>query len=180
MTEYVFGYGSLAARGGWTCELRGHRRRWGVAMDNSRTIAGYKYYVDAPTGERPSVFVAFLDVQAADDGDAVNGVAVPAYPEELASLDRRERNYTRTDVTDAVEPRPGPGRVWTYAGSAEARGRRDRGLDEGSLVVSAEYAALVAECFTRLGADEAARYRASTDDPPCPLADLRRIDLPPA
>jgi hypothetical protein len=124
------------------------------------------------------VFVAFLDVQPGEG--TVNGVAVPVAPADLAALDRRERNYRRVDVTDAAAPRPAAGRIWTYAGSTDARARRERGLAEGNLVVSAEYAALVAESFAALGQDAAARYTASTDDPPCAVADLRRVDVPPA
>ena len=43
MTTFVFGYGSLLRRpGGIPCHLLGHRRAWNVAMDNRRTIPGYK------------------------------------------------------------------------------------------------------------------------------------------
>src|SRR6476619_422472 len=72
-TEYVFGYGSLVrAPGGHVAELIGHERRWGVAMDNTRDLEGYKYYL-APDGSRPAVFVAFLDVAPAA-GASVHGV----------------------------------------------------------------------------------------------------------
>jgi dephospho-CoA kinase len=175
---YVFGYGSLAARAadGRPARLLGRRRSWGVAMDNTRTIPGYKYYVDAATGTRPEVFVAFLDLRPGEDGDAVNGIVFPVTEGELAELDRRERNYRRVEVTGAVIPPPA-GRVWTYAGNPEAKQRRDRGLAVGTLVVDAGYVRLVAEGFTALGAEELDRYRASTDEPPGPLAELRRIDL---
>jgi hypothetical protein len=162
VAEYVFGYGSLVAQGGWACALRGHRRGWGVAMDNARTIPGYKYYVDADTGERPEVFVAFLDVQPADESDGANGLVFPVTAKEMAVLDHRERNYDRVDVTDLIDPPPGGGRVWTYAGSAEGRERRERGLAAGTLVVSAEYARSVVE----------------PPEPPCPVTELRRIDVP--
>ena len=71
--EFVFGYGSLAALGdgvapsrtpraeGFVCDLRGYRRQWGVAMDNSRDLPGYKHYTDA-VGRRhigpPIIFAA--------------------------------------------------------------------------------------------------------------------------
>jgi hypothetical protein len=69
---YVFGYGSLAAAGlaglnrtprreGFVADLEGFERGWGVAMDNTRTVPGYKCYVDR-TGSRPDVCVAFLDL----------------------------------------------------------------------------------------------------------------------
>lgn len=127
-------------------------------MDNSRTIPGYKYYVDARTGERPEVFVAFLDVQPADD--SADGLVFPVTPEELAALDQRERNYERVEVTELVDPRP-DGRVWTYAGSADGRERQERGLAGGTLVVSADYLRLVVD----------------PPEPSCPVAELRRIDL---
>jgi dephospho-CoA kinase len=148
-------------------------------MDNRRTIPGYKYYVDAATGTRPSVYVAFLDVRPSP-GDAVNGLVFAVTSSDLAALDARERNYRRIEVTDAIEPRHAPGRIWTYVGAADARARRERGLAGGTLLVSGEYAALVVAGFAAIGPHELARYRASTDDPPCPVANLRRIDLPPA
>src|SRR5687767_9643026 len=80
----VFGYGSLLeAAGGTPRRLSGHRRRFGVAMDNRRTIPGYKYYLDAATGERPAVFVAFLDI-VEDPGSAVEGISFEVDPATLA------------------------------------------------------------------------------------------------
>lgn len=145
-------------------------------MDNAQTIEGYKYYVDPHSGERPRVFVAFLDVQPADGADATNGVAFRVAARDLAALDARERNYHRIEVTGAVEPRL-DGRVWTYAGTADARDRCERGLAGGNLVVSGDYLTLVDAGFAALGEHALARYRASTDDPPCPVMPLRRVDV---
>lgn len=177
--SYVFGYGSLAAApdGGYVTELRGHRRRWGVAMDNRRDLPGYKWYRLAATGERPAVFVAFLDVVAAD-GPGVNGVCRPVTARELAALDARERNYDRVDVTGLVaEAR---GRVWAYAGSAAGRARLETGVRSGSAAVSRAYREHVEAGFRALGADELAAYHASTDPPPdgCATLDLERVELP--
>lgn len=176
---YVFGYGSLAASpaGGYVTELRGHRRRWGVAMDNRRDLPGYKWYRLASTGERPAVFVAFLDVVAAD-GQAVNGVCRPVTARELAALDARERNYDRVEVTELVaEAR---GRVWAYAGSAAGRARLREGVRSGRAVVSRAYRDQVEAGFRALGPAALAAYRASTDSPPdgCATLDLERVDLP--
>jgi hypothetical protein len=103
----VFGYGSLLeGAAGTPCRLPGHRRRFGVAMDNRRTIPGYKYYLDAATGERPAVFVAFLDI-VEDPGSAVEGLSFEVDAAALAALDDRERNYRRVEVD---------GRLWAYAG----------------------------------------------------------------
>src|SRR3954452_3259035 len=102
---YVFGYGSLAGaleHGGSIARLRGYRRRWAVAMDNRVDLPGYKYYVDAQSGERPAVYVAYLDLEP-DPDNTVNGVAFEATDVELRSLDARERNYERRVVKD--EPR---------------------------------------------------------------------------
>ncbi len=178
--EWVFGYGSLAAdaRGGHAATLRGHRRRWGVAMDNSRDLPGYKWYRQRATGERPAVFVAFLDLVADGDGAAVNGLCLPVDEPLLQRLDARERNYERVDVTDAVErPR---GRVWAYVGSRAARARLARGLRERRAVVSQEYVDDVEHGFRRLGDGALAAYRASTEPlpPGCEALSLERIDLP--
>src|ERR1700734_1150757 len=103
--KYVFGYGSLLSADAepisklTSSRLRGHRRTWNVAMDNSRAIPGYKRYVDPVTGNPPAVFVVFLNI-VADADSHVNGALFPVSEEMLAALDRRERNYERIDVTE--------------------------------------------------------------------------------
>jgi gamma-glutamyl AIG2-like cyclotransferase len=179
--QYVFGYGSLAASlldGGYVTELRGHRRRWGVAMDNRRDLPGYKWYRLAATGARPAVFVAFLDVAPASGGEAVNGVCRPLLDGELASLDARERNYERVDVTALVSE--ARGRVWAYVGSAAGRARLDAGISSGTAALSRAYRAHVEAGFRALGAGELDAFHASTDPPPdgCAPLDLERLDLP--
>ncbi|MDO8186288.1 gamma-glutamylcyclotransferase family protein [Conexibacter sp. JD483] len=179
-TDWVFGYGSLTAdaRDGHAAVLRGYRRRWGVAMDNSRDLPGYKWYRQRATGERPAVFVAFLDLVADRDGSAVNGLCLPVDAPLLERLDARERNYERVDVTTAIEaPR---GRVWTYVGSRAARARLARGLRERRAVVSQEYVDDVEHGFRRLGDGQLDAYRACTEPlpPGCETLSLERIDLP--
>lgn len=177
--EWVFGYGSLAAdlRGGHRATLAGHRRCWGVAMDNRRDLPGYKWYRQRATGARPEAFVAFLDVVA--DGDAsVEGLCLPVDASALRRLDARERNYERVEVTALVTP--ARGRVWTYVGSADGRARLREGRRRGALLISQEYADDVEDAFRRLGDDALAAYRAGTDPPPpgCEIVALERIDLP--
>jgi hypothetical protein len=174
--EFVFGYASLVHDlGGHGCRLEGARRVWGVAMDNGETIPGYKYFVDRESGERPAVFVAFLDLVDAE-GEEVNGLCVPVAAGGLAAIDRRERNYERVDVTDRVT-RP-QGRTWAYAGTAAARERLRQGLDEGRAAVADEYLEAVEGGFAALGGDELERFRRTTAPPPCPLRALKRIDVP--
>ena len=185
--ELVFGYGSLVfdlsfgptrepAEEGFVCDLVGFRRRFDIAMDNAVTVPGYKYYVDAATGERPEVFVTFVNVCASADG-AVNGVAVPVSREGLRELDERERNYERVDVSDAIRPRPAR-RVWTYRGAEDARERYRRGQASGRAVVSREYYEAVVSSFRELGDAEVECFWRSTEPPGCPLADLVLVDLP--
>ena len=145
----VFGYGSLVVAGAETVTLEGWRRAWGVAMDNSVAIPGYKVYEDPRTGERPPVFVAFLDL-VRDPEASVDGALLEA--PDLAALDRRERNYERVEVAEGV---------YAYLGRADARERFERGVRERRAVVTAEYLARVPW----------------PGDPPVPVCDLRRIDL---
>lgn len=162
--ELVFAYGSLAADvtpvGAAT--LPGHRRAWGVAMDNRVDLPGYKAWL-AADGGRPAVFVAFLDLRA-DAGAETSGLLVPA--REIAALDARERNYVRRDVTALVAGAPAGARVWTYAGSPAGRARLLEGRRSGTAVVAAAYLRAVEAAFGPLG------------DPGLPVADLRRIELP--
>ena len=172
MRTFVFGYGSLMRRpGGIPCHLLGHRRAWNVAMDNRRTIPGYKYYVDPDTGERPPVHVTFLNIYPAAEG-RVNGIAFPLTAEALDQLDRRERNYDRIDVTRLLDVDLG-GTVWTYLGSEDARER----FAAGTAVVAEDYFEAVREDFASVGSLDA--FDQSTDRLTVPLRRLTRVDLPP-
>ena len=182
--DHVFGYGSLAAAaadgGARVARLHGHRRRWGVAMDNREAIPGYKRYVGAH-GAHPAVHVAFLDLAASGDGDgdAVNGVCLPVTAAQLAALDARERNYERVEVTTLVDDTPDPpARVWAYVGSAAGRARLEAGLAAGTAVVCRAYRDDVLRGFAQLGDGELARFHASTELDGLPVRDLRRVDLP--
>jgi hypothetical protein len=141
-------------------------------MDNSRDIPGYKYYLDAVTGERPAVYVAFVDLEP-DPETAVNGVVFPVRAGGLAALDARERNYQREDVTGLLSEPPADGRVWAYLGTESARER----FATGPTVVCRSYVEQMRDGFAKLGPGELARFDASTDDPPVELLELERVDL---
>ena len=179
---WIFGYGSLA---GWPAtatrlqrrpaRLRGHRRCWEVAMDNSKRIPGYKVFVDPRSGEQPPVFVTFLDMQRDEDA-WINGVLIPVPEAELSALDARERNYDRHEVTPYVDAEI-DGAVWAYIGSDHGRERYRTGRDQGTAVVSTEYLAAVEQGFAELGARALELFRSTTSSPEVPLVPLRRVDL---
>jgi hypothetical protein len=175
--ECVFGYASLAWEG--RCQvhqasLHGARRVWGVAMDNTVDLPGYKHYRRRRDGTRPDVCVAFLDLEPAP-GEAVNGVCLAVSPRRLARLDARERNYVRVDVTDRLEPPP-PGRTWAYVGRPESRARLRRARERSGAVVSHEYRERVLRGFEALGREALAMFRRSTELEALPVVDLVRID----
>ncbi len=171
---WIFGYGSLAGPGERSASLRGYRRTWGVAMDNAVDLPGYKHYVDADTGERPDVRVAFLDVEEAGPGYDVNGAALWVENERLPALDARERNYRRIEVTGQVSPDPG-GIVWTYVGLEASRVR----ARTGPCVIPRDYVDGVRAGFAALGSDELAAFELTTPPPPGPVRALRRVDHAP-
>jgi gamma-glutamylcyclotransferase (GGCT)/AIG2-like uncharacterized protein YtfP len=144
-------------------------------MDNSRDLPGYKYYVDADTGERPAVYVTYVDL-APDAGCAVNGIVFPVEAEALTELDRRERNYERREVTDATSAAV-DGRVWSYFGLSAAHERFESGRAAGTAVVSRAYRDGLHDGFAQLGREELARFAISTDDPGIPVVDLIRVEL---
>ncbi len=162
----VFAYGSLVDCGDEPipCHLDGYRRRWNIAMDNSVDLPGYKYYVDPATGERPELFVTFLNIEPAAAG-AVSGVAFSVSDAMLTRLDDRERNYVRRDVTDMVRENLGD-RVYAFVGRPEARERFERAHRDGRAVVSRDYYERV-----RSGLD-------TVNEPCCPVIDLARVELP--
>jgi hypothetical protein len=175
--DYIFGYASLvAAPTVARAVLRGHRRAWGVAMDNAVEVPGYKVYA-LPDGTRPALAVAFLDLEE-DDGAEIDGALLTVDPAGLAALDARERQYERIDVTALIDPSP-TGRVWTYIGRALGRARVAAGrAGTARVVIQRSYIELVEDAFTALADDALARYRATTEPPPFPVLDLTRIDLP--
>jgi len=161
--EFVFGYGSLAAApDGVACALLGWQRVWGVAMDNSVDLPGYKHYVLREDGSRPGVFVAFLDIVPCPCA-RTNGTCLPVDAALLRALDERERNYERVDVTAACSPVVPGAVVWAYAGSAAGRARLERGRRDGRAVISRDYLELV-------------RDVAGPGTGGLPVADLERVD----
>ncbi len=176
--EHVFGYASLVgdwAGQGLPARLRGYRRRFGVATDNTVAIPGYKMYLRRSDGVRPAVFVAFVDIEP-DPGTTVGGLARPVDDAELELLDSRERNYDRVDVTDRIDGVDG--RVWTYRGKEEGRERLRRGRAEGRVVVSRDYIERVRAGFAALGAAQQRAFAESSDLDDLPVWDLERLDLP--
>lgn len=170
--QWVFGYASLiadhAGADAVPAELCGYRRVWGVAADNTRTIPGYKVYLDRSDGSRPEVFVSFLDLEP-DPKATVHGLARPVDAARLAALDRRERNYERVDVSPAVR---GPGgRVWAYMGSRDGRARLREGVKRGRAVVSRDYVDKVRAALRALPEADALPDG-------LPVRDLDRVDLP--
>ncbi len=191
MTEWVFGFGSLvdvAALADWLgrgpfapdeiapCRLLDHRRAWDVARDNAVVLDGRPYYVDPHTGARANVFVAVVNVRRAP-GDAVNGLAFRATRAERDRLDRREFNYDRVDATGRFD-RALDGTVWLYRGSAAARARYGAGVAANNAVVARRYHGMVEAAFASHGDEWLTEYRASTDPPAVPIADLHRTDWP--
>lgn len=181
-TDYVFAYGSLVRdlAGGEelarrAAHLRDHRRAWNVAMDNSVTLPGYKYYLDAGDSSRPEVFVTFLNLIPAP-GRRVNGMLVPVSAQGLLELDRRERNYERRELTTSIEPAAG-GRVWGYFGKPEACRRFDAGLREARAVIDESYLERVRAGFEALSDDALAEFEQSTDPHGCQTLRLLRVDL---
>lgn len=177
----MFGYGSLVTPEGGRIagltpsSLLGYRRTWGVAMDNSQAIPGYKRYLDPDSGTAPRCFVVFLNI-VADAGGRVNGAIFPVSRDELAALDRRERNYDRIDVS-AQLAEPVRGTAWTYAGSRAATERFETGRRQGTAVISRAYLEVVRRGFASLGDGAAAEFEALTEEAPCPVVALRRVPV---
>jgi cation transport regulator ChaC len=181
-TQYVFAYGSLLrdlsgslGEGMTPCGLREHRRVWNVAMDNTLSLPGYKYYLSAGDCSRPAVFVTFLNIAPAD-GRHVSGVLFAVGAEELEALDRRERNYDRREVTSSIE-QPPPGRVWAYFGKPQAERRFALAAQQRRAVIDKTYLEKVRSGFGLIAADGLDEFDATTDPHDCPVLDLRRIDL---
>jgi len=176
--QFVFGYGSLAADlpASHRAVLRGRRRGWGVAMDNSVDVPGYKHYRLRADGSRPAVFVAFLDLFD-DPAARTHGVCVPVDDAQLPVIDHRERNYERIDVTRAVAPAHGT--VWAYVGSPTGRGHLHRARADGAAVVSRDYLERTRAAFAALGPPALTDFDSTAAVGDLPVWDLDRIELAP-
>ncbi|HEY5053583.1 MAG TPA: gamma-glutamylcyclotransferase family protein [Solirubrobacterales bacterium] len=179
--DYVFGYGSLAelrrpllvagvAIAPVAARLRGFRRVWGAAMNNWETGDDEKHFVDPRSGGKPRVRIAFLDIEEAE-GSTVNGLAVPVDSSRLAEFDAREVNYTRFELSDALEP-AFEQRVYAYRATAGARERLEAGARDGDAVVGQEYLELVRRAFAGLGGESLAEFERTTAPLPFPQRDL--------
>jgi Gamma-glutamyl cyclotransferase, AIG2-like len=166
----VFGYGSLvpASAGARLASLPGWRRTWGVAMDNTEDIPGYKHFEDPETGERPAVWVVFVDIEPVAEGEVTGAVAeIP--DADLPALDARERNYRRERVMTSA------GEAWTYVGSPEGRARLRRATQAGLCVVAQDYLERVRAGFAALAPDGLERFERETGAAPGPVARLRVV-----
>jgi cation transport regulator ChaC len=175
--EWVFAYGSLLPtghavlpEGAVAADLRGWRRSWSVAMDNSVERPNYKHYI-APDGDRPDLMVCYLDIDERPDA-VVNGIALEVGADELPALDARERNYERRDVTGQLSVRLG-GRVWAYVGCRAGRARARRGRRERRLAIASSYQERVLAGFDVLR--QRRRFELLTEPPGVPVADLALV-----
>ncbi len=175
---WIFAYGSLvdpesAASSlkleDWTADdfpiahLRGYRRTWNVAMDNEVDLPNYKYYVETD-GNRPSAFVAFLNIVEDDEAStSVNGCLMRINERQKKDLMQRERNYELREVSDRIGPRPGKGKVFAFVGLDEAIARFERAKPEKPVVVSSSYVESVEKAFRRRGRAAHTQYCASTE-----------------
>lgn len=167
--QFVFGYGSLVADhpDATLCHLRGYARAWNVAMRNRDAVPGYKTYVDAQ-GERPDVYVTFLNIVPADASMLGAVFPVADFP------DRRERNYSRVRVSHLLDA-DFAGEVWAYVGSAAGRARFEAGAAAGTAVIQRAYHDNVITAYTQI--DARAHFLATTRPHNLPLRDLTRVNL---
>lgn len=189
---FVFGYGSLVdvenlraylqKVGGqlrfWSdASLAGFTRIWNVSMDNSRDIPGYKYYVYPDSGMRPDVFVTFLNITSSPD-NTVEGIIFEVSERLLATIDEREKNYLRLDVSASISP-PAKGTIWAYIATDEGLKRYKTALQFGRAVIQRAYKEGIEAAFRQRGLSAYERYCRSTVPPDVPVVDLTRVDIPP-
>jgi hypothetical protein len=101
---------------------------------------------------------------------------LPVSGSEIESLDLRERNYDRVEVTDRIVESVDCA-VWAYVGNVAAAQRYAEGFGQGAAVVDASYYEAVRGRFRSLGNSCFRDFLASTDEPACPVRRLRRVDL---
>ncbi|TDT16683.1 hypothetical protein BDK89_2276 [Ilumatobacter fluminis] len=184
---WVFGYGSLVSPESFghtlgrafhrgvdfhPAVLRGYGRRWNYGV---MSLVGRADEHDGSTREWT---IVALGIAAADD-EMTNGVIGWVGDDELPSLDARERNYDRVDVTDLTDvARPVEGRIVTYVPQRAPIEHYEAARDRGEAAVERRYWDLVDGAFAELGDGEQERYRRTTPPPDIPIVAMRRDSVP--
>jgi len=177
----VFGYGSLLSitslertlgrsySGPFrTCQLRGWRRRWNVAMPNSTFV-----YRKGTTWVTPET-IFYLNVEP-DAASSLNGILFVVSAEELRQFDEREWVYDRVDVSaQLTDVRVEGGAAWVY--SAKAQYQLAHPADPGQGAIRRTYLDILRAGHRDLGSAFAATYDATTEPVPPHLVidDVRR------
>lgn len=191
--NFVFGYGSLVnvehlqrylgrtltpSSDFIFCGLRNFCRCWNVAMDNCIDLPNYKYYIDKKTGNRLKGFVTFLNIYPCQ-GKTITGILFRVFDEELKSLDQRERNYKRIDVTHLIDTQI-QGKVWVYIGLDEAEKRYQESLKQHNAMIPQSYFNLVYNAYLSLGKEAFSNYATTTNEPKVPILDIevRKVQSP--
>lgn len=181
-TCWVFGYGSLVspvsmartikrvAEPGvdfFEAELSGYGRRWNYGVEH--IVATWT--LDDGTAVDDGVIVALGLIAAGDE--KVNGVIASLTDDELAFLDRRERNYDRVDVTGTtttVASTTDP--IYVYVPRSSSIERYETARDAGVAGVRRTYWDLVDAAFAEFSEEQRDRYRSSTPAPDVPIVDI--------
>ena len=201
---WVFGYGSLVSPDSLAttigrvvdpsdvavATLTGYGRRWNYGAKHVRAAWTHDG-VEVSDG----VMVA-LGIESSAD-ESCNGVLVRVTGDDLLRLDRRERDYDRTDVTElitvhdavagiatAVLPQRSPlprgqgdhsaptgSRFVTYVPRPTAVERYEAARDARRAAIRQSYWDLVFDAFHVLGGDHSARY-ATTPAPDVPVVEM--------
>ena len=188
--KYVFGFGSLVdpssfsksiKREEWFVEnfplatLKDYKRVWDVAMDNDRSILGYKRYKTIE--EYPHCFVTFLNIKPSET-DEVIGTIVEVNKDEFALLIKMEKNYFPKNVTESIVHSPIDGSVFAFIGTSEAKKRFNSRTQHKPAVISKSYFELVENAYRSRGKVAYANYLSTTEkDDSLKLQNLEKVNV---
>jgi len=185
---WVFGYGSLESPASLAttigrvvdpsevavATLSGFGRRWNYGAKHVRAQWTHD---DVAVADGVMVALGLESSQA----ESCNGVLVRVTVDDLHRLDRRERDYDRTDVTDQVtmsDPvagiataSPTGARFVTYIPRSSAVERYELARDARRAAIRRSYWDLVHHAFDVLGGDHLERY-ATTPTPDVPVVEM--------
>jgi len=163
---YIFGYGSLvdieqlAKYLGkknkfkkdelYICKLKGYKRIWNVSMDNSQTIANYKYYIEKIENkiQRPNYFVTFLNIEI-DQSSEIVGVLFFVDKIMLEKLKNRERNYNLIEITNNIDINI-PDKSFVFIAKESGIKRYKEGIKQKLAVIPKEYYNFIENSYEKL------------------------------
>lgn len=175
--NYIFGYGSLVDEkklieflgrknsnddNFLKCKLLDYKRVWNVAEKNKLREQDGRQYIHPIRKDIPDVEIVFLNIEP-EKNSYIHGILFEVTDEELAMIDKRERSYKRTDVSNLIYKHV-EGTVWTYEALESHKELFNTAVENNRAVIVKGYYDLVLQSYKNNGKDYIENYLNTTSN----------------